>query len=166
MLGAERRISNEVSLALDAGYIMMSQRFHDLGRSSGFIIRPAVRFFPDKRKIFFEAELHYKQNTHHIHDWIGRDVSGGVAAYEEFREFRLRKQVIGVHLKFGALIPVTKRLWFEFYLGAGPRFRKFTVVEGKDFLYNFDLHFENVTTGDRETLGAIPMGWRILYRVR
>jgi hypothetical protein len=164
--GADRRISNHVSLAMDAGYIIMSQRFHDLGRSSGFIIRPAVRYFPDKGKIFFEAELHYKQHTHHIHDWIGQDIAGGVAAYEEYKEFRLRKQVIGMHLKFGRLMPVTNRLWFEFYIGVGPHFRKFTVVEQKGFVYNFELLYENVTTGETESLVAIPMGCRILYRIR
>jgi hypothetical protein len=164
--GFDRRISNHVSLAMDAGYIIMSQRFNDLGRSSGFIIRPAVRYFPDKGKIFFEAELHYKQHTHHIHDWIGRDIAGGVAAYEEYKEFRLRKQVIGMHLKFGRLMPVTNRLWLEFYIGVGPHFRKFTIVEQKGLVYNFELLYENVTTGETERLVAIPMGCRILYRIR
>jgi hypothetical protein len=164
--GAERRISNHISLAMDASYIVMSQRFHDLGRSSGFIIRPGARYFPDKGKIFFEAELHYKQHTHHIHDWIGRDIAGGVAAYEEYKEFRLRKQVIGIHLKFGRLIPITNRLWMEAYIGVGPHFRKFTVVEEKSLVYNFELLYENVTTGETESLVAIPMGCRILYRIR
>ena len=50
--GVERRISDHVSLTLDAGYILMSQRFRENGNSSGFIIRPAVRYFPEKRKIF------------------------------------------------------------------------------------------------------------------
>lgn len=164
--GAERRITNNISLALDAGYIVYSNRFHDLGRSSGFIVRPAVRYFPNKSRIFFEGELHYKQATHHLHDWIGREVAGGVPAYEEYREFRLRKQVIGIHFKFGMLMPVTERLWFEFYLGIGPRFRKFTVVEEKGFVYNFNLDFEDVSTGTTERLVAVPMGWRVLYRFR
>ena len=164
--GAERRISNHISLAMDAGFIVTSQRFNDLGRSYGFIIRPAVRYFPENSRIFFEAELHYKQHTHHIHDWIGRDISGGVPAYEEYKAFRLRKQVIGMHLKFGRLMPVTNRLWLEFYIGVGPHFRKFTVVEQKDLVYNFELLYENVTTGETENLVAIPMGCRILYRIR
>ena len=125
--GVESRISDRISLAMDAGYIVLSQRFHDLGSSSGFIIRPAVRYFPERTRIFFEAELHYKQHTHHIRDWIGRDISGGVPAYEEYRAFGLRKQVVGMHLKFGTLMPVTNRLWFEFYIGIGPHFRKFTI---------------------------------------
>jgi hypothetical protein len=164
--GAERRISKHVSLAMDASYIVMSQRFHDLGRSSGFIIRPAVRYFPEKSGIFLEAELHYKQHTHHIHDWVGRNIAGGVPAYEEYKAFRLRKQVIGMHLKFGRLMPVTNRLWLEFYIGVGPHFRKFTVVEQKDLVYNFELIYENLSTGETERLVAIPMGCRILYRIR
>lgn len=164
--GVERRISDHVSLTLDAGYILMSQRFRENGNSSGFIIRPAVRYFPEKRKIFFEAELHYKQHTHHLTDWIGRDVVAGVPAYEEYRNFRLRKQVIGPHFKFGALMPVKKRLWFEFYAGIGIHWRKYTVVEGRDLAYRFDQQFEIITTGNTEKLVAIPIGGRILYRLR
>jgi hypothetical protein len=164
--GAERCISDYVSLALDAGYILMSQRFRERGNSSGFIIRPAVRYFPEKSKIFFEAELHFKQHTHHLRDWIGRDAVAGVPAYEEFREFRLRKQVIGPHLKFGSLIPVTKRLWFEFYIGVGLHYRKYTVLEEQNLMYSFEQHFEIVNSGSTEKLAAIPIGWRILYKVR
>src|SRR5687767_2810467 len=89
--GIESRFTNNISAALDAGYIVYSQRFHSMGRSSGFIVRPAFRFFPDNSRIFFEAELHYKQHTHRIHDWVGHDQVNGVAAYEEYKQFRLRK---------------------------------------------------------------------------
>jgi hypothetical protein len=164
--GAERRISGRFSLALDAGYIVLSQRFRDKGKSSGFIIRPALRYFPEKSRIFFEAELHYKQHTHRIHDWVGRDAVAGVAAYEEYKEFRLRKQVIGPHLKFGTLVPVNNRLWFEFYVGVGIHFRKYSIVGEKDAVYTFDDDFLTITTGNEETLVAIPAGWRILYRFK
>jgi hypothetical protein len=164
--GAERRISGRLSLALDAGYIVHSQRFHDIGRSSGFIIRPAVRYFPEKSRIFLEAEVHYKQHTHHIHDWIGRDVVAGVPAYQEYKEFRLRKQVIGPHFKFGTLIPVNNRFWFEFYVGVGIHFRKYSVVGEKNVVYTFNQDLQTVTTGDSKTLVAVPVGWRILYRLR
>ena len=164
--GAETRINPRVSLALDAGYILMSQRFREHGTSSGFVLRPAVRYFPENTKIFFECELHYKQHTHHINDWLGRDISGGVPAYQEYRQFRLRKQVMGLHLKFGTLIPITNRMWFELYVGVGPHFRKFTVVEQKDFVYNFELIYENVNTGETERLVAVPMGCKLLFRLR
>ena len=164
--GAEKRISSHVSFAVDAGYILMSQRFREHGHSSGFVIRPAVKYFPENTKIFFEAELHYKQHTHHISDWLGRDIAGGVTPFEDYREFRLRKQVAGLHLKFGTLIPVTNRFWVELYIGVGPHFRKFTIVEQKDFVYNFELVYENVSTGQTESLVAIPMGCKILYRLR
>jgi hypothetical protein len=164
--GAERRISPHVSLAMDAAYIIMSQRFHEKGNSSGFIVRPAVRYFPDNSKVFLEAELHYKQHTHRIYDWVGRDMVGGVATYQEYKQFKLRKQVMGPHLKFGGLVPVTHRLWLEFYVGVGLHFRRYTVPEEKDFVYTFDQLFEQVSTGQTEKLVAIPMGWRILYRLR
>ena len=163
--GAERRISRFVSVAIDAGYIIFSQRFRE-GNSSGFIIRPAVRYFPDNSKVFLEAELHYKQHIHRIYDWVGRDIVGGVATYQEYKQFKLKKEVIGPHLKFGSLIPASKRLWFEIYVGVGLHYRRYTVPEEKDFVYTFNQLFEQVSTGQTEKLVAIPIGGRILYRLR
>jgi hypothetical protein len=164
--GIERRIFNNISAALDASYIVYSQRFHSKGRSSGFILRPAIRFFPDNSKIFFEAELHYKQTTHRLHDWVGHDQVNGVAAYEEYQQFRLRKRVYGTHIKMGGLIPVAKRLWFEIYIGLGMRIRKFTIVDHPDYVYQFSYLFDLTTTGRTERLMALPAGWRIVYQLR
>ena len=164
--GVEKRIGKRISLAFDAAYIVYSERFHSSGRSSGFILRPAMRYYPDNSRIFLEAELHYKQHTHHIRDWIGHDIVEGVPSYEVFEAFRLRKKVVGPHLKMGRLIPVTQRLWLEAYIGLGVHFRKYTVVGNPDLIYRFNQNFNEVTTGETVRLMAFPAGWRVLYRLR
>ena len=165
-LGVERRFFKQVSLAFDAGYIFYSQQFHSMGSSSGFILRSAVRYFPDNNSLYLEGEIHYKQHTHHLHDWVGHDVVEGVPAYQEYKEFRLRKQVAGLHLKVGRLIPVSKKIWLDMYAGIGYHLRKYIIVDHPDFVYSIPLEFNTITTGQKEHLLAIPMGCRIIYRLR
>ena len=165
-IGVERRVFKQVSFAFDAGYIFYSQQFHSMGRSSGFILRPAVRYFPNNSGLYIEAEFHYKQHTHHLHDWIGHDAVEGVPAYEKYEEFRLRKQTLGLHFKVGRLIPVSKIIWLDMYAGIGFHLRKYTVLEDPDFVYSFEQNLNMVTTGQKENLLAFPVGCRILFRLR
>ena len=163
--GAERRVAELFSVALDAGYIFYSQTFNRTGRSRGFIIRPAVRYFPGNGLFYLETELHYKQTTHHLHDWVGRDVVENVPSYEQFTLFRLRKRVIGTHFKVGRMVPVSNKLWFEFYLGGGVHFRKYFVVGDPDFTFQFTQNMSTITTGETDILIAVPGGFRLLYRI-
>lgn len=48
-----------------------------------------------------EAEFHYKYVTYKITDWIGRDVTNGIPAYEEYTTFNFNKRAIGLHVKTG-----------------------------------------------------------------
>jgi hypothetical protein len=165
-VGFERKMSDHISIALDGGYIFYSDRFHTQGRCSGFIIRPAIRYFPVHSKVFAEVEFHYKQHIHYINDWLGHDAVEGIPAYEEYSKFRMRKQVTGIHVKAGRLIPVTHRLWIELYLGIGIHFRKYTIIDEPHSVYSFNQDFTDVTTGQKERLIAMPAGGRLLYRFR
>ena len=164
-IGVERRVDELISVALDAGYIFYSQTFNRTGRSRGFIIRPAVRFFPGNGLFYLETELHYKQTTHYLHDWVGRDRVDNVPSYEQLTTFRLRKRVTGIHFKVGRLVPVSDKLWFEFYLGGGVHFRKYFVVDDPDFAFRFTQNMNTITTGETDILIAVPGGFRLLYRL-
>jgi hypothetical protein len=164
-IGAEKRIGDKFSVALDVAYIFYSDFFDDEGNTKGFIIRPAARFFPGGGKFFLETELHYKQSTHRLWDWIGRDAVNNVPAYEQLLSVRLRKKVWGAHIKVGRLIPVTNRLWFELYLGIGPHFRTYQIVDHPEMVYQVNHFFNTVFTGDTEKLVALPAGFRLLYRI-
>ncbi|RYF86911.1 MAG: DUF3575 domain-containing protein [Chitinophagaceae bacterium] len=166
-VGAEKRFSNRSSVALDVAYIFFSQRFHDRGRTSGVMLRPAYRFFPGKKYFFLETELQYKLVTHRYTDWVGKDVENGVASYEEYMNFRLRKQVLGVHLKAGRQFNLSDKLWLEIYLGVGVHFRKYRIANHRDWRYVVDDNFsiDPVVTGETDVVAALPAGLRFLYRL-
>jgi len=70
--GVEKKITKKSSVALDASFVFHSQSFRDISnRSRGFILRPAYRFFPSNSKFLLEIQLHYKQVTHRMTDWVG-----------------------------------------------------------------------------------------------
>lgn len=162
--GVEQKISKKSSFALDLGYVPYSEQF-SRKRANGFVIRPAYRFFPNGNRFFLEAELHYKQVTQKMADWIGRDVVNNVPAYEEYVEFKLRKKVWGAHLKLGRQYYISNRLWLEFYLGFGVHYRRYSVINYPGSQYQIPNVFNFVMTGQTETLAALPAGLRILYRI-
>ena len=93
MAGAEYRIKPKMVLALEAGYIFASDKIGNWQnnqnqgqnqKATGFIIRPAIKFFVNEKNTFyFQPQMFYKQVTHHLYDWLGKDVVNGVASYEQ-----------------------------------------------------------------------------------
>lgn len=166
-VGAEKRLSKRSSVALDFAYIFYSHRFNDEGNARGIMLRPAYRFFPGNGYFFVESELQYKLATHRMVDWVGKGVVNNVASYEEYMQFRLRKQVLGVHVKAGRQYHLTNKLWMEIYLGVGVHFRKYWVANHPDWRYGIDNDFsiEQPFTGDTQVLFALPAGLRFLYRL-
>ena len=81
--GGEFKFASQWSAGTDLGYIFSSKYISDAQKSSGYILRPFIRFYPDKRRGFLEVQLHYKCASYQITDWLGKDVNNGQAAYEE-----------------------------------------------------------------------------------
>ncbi|MBL7700166.1 MAG: DUF3575 domain-containing protein [Chitinophagaceae bacterium] len=165
-LGVEKRITKRSSFAFDAGFIFYSLWMRDqTRRNTGFILRPSYRFFPGKSYLFLEAELHYKQVTHELTDWVGRAAINDVPSYEEFMNFRLKKTAIGSHIKIGRQYNVSDRLWLEIYLGLGVHYRKYKVADDPRMRYIVNDLFFEVNTNDADLLPAVPAGLRLLYRL-
>lgn len=162
--GAEKKISKRSSFALDLGYIPYSQLFADKS-VSGFIVRPAYRFFPAESLFLIEVELHFKQVSHDMEDWLGRDIVNGIASYEQYMDFKLRRTVWGAHLKAGRQYYLSNRFWLELYLGLGVHFRRYTIANNRNQQYQVTTNFTIVNTGQTEKLLALPAGVRLLYRL-
>lgn len=165
--GAEKRFSEKSSVALDLGYIFYDEKFRYQGRTHGIILRPAYRFFPGESLFFVEAELHYKLVTHRITDWVGRGVVNDVPAYFQYTRFRLRKEVLGIHVKAGRQYYLSDKIWLELYLGIGVHFRKYRIANHPDWQYELGGDFPRRATVMNRTdvLPAVPGGVRILYRL-
>lgn len=165
--GTERRMGMQWSAALDAAYIFHTERYKKAKGTSGFILRPALRYYPGARRFYLEAEFHYKNVTYKFEDWLGREVVNDVPSYEEYTRFRERKIVMGPQLKLGRIMTISRnrKFWMDAYLGVGLRFKKFKVVGRPASTYEY-RNDTNELPIDEERYLALPLGVRFMYRIR
>ena len=73
--GLEYRLKDNLAVSLDVGYIFYSNYYQSRnGNSSGFSLRPALRYYTDNYKRFYiKAELHFKTVTTKLTDWLVKD---------------------------------------------------------------------------------------------
>lgn len=164
-IGAEYQFSSQWAAGLDAGYIFWSDYVQRNQGVRGVILRPFIRYyFKEKRTGFLEAHLHYKKVAYKVTDWIGRDVVGGVAAYEEFSSFDFNKRVIGFSFLIGDKFNLSKdkKVRFEPYVGLGFRFKKQVSENGtyqpRRTVFGASFEPDYIYT-------ALPMGVRVVVSI-
>lgn len=165
--GAEKKLTNNLSVAVDAGWIFFSQRFEETKSTNGLLLRPSVRFYPGKKLFYIEGELHIKHVIYRMEDWIGREAVNGVPAYEQFATFKLRKDVIGPHIKAGRMVAIFQnpRLMLDFYLGVGVHFRRYKIPgQPANSTYRVQSDFNRIVVGETKQQFALPAGVRMVYR--
>jgi hypothetical protein len=130
--GIEHRFNSKWSTGTDLGWVIGSLYLTNLQGVSGVIVRPFLRYYPKSTNIFWETELHYKYVSYKTEDWLGRMPDNNVPAYEEYTKFKLRKNAIGMHFKWGvqANISSNKKFKFEFVTGTGIRYKWHKVRDG------------------------------------
>jgi Protein of unknown function (DUF3575) len=165
-IGAEYRFNAHWSTGSDVAYIFKSIYLSESKDANGIILRPFIRYYPKKDNSgFLEAEIHYKYVAYQLTDWIGRDASNGVPAYEEYATFHYNKRVFGLNIKAGtdANLSRDKRLRLEVYLGLGIRFK----MQGADigtYIRQRGL-FPELYNPQYSTL-VLPLGMRLLCDIR
>ena len=89
--------------------------------------------------------------------------------YEEFTNFKMRKNVIGLNLKIGHQIKLSKndRLWMEPYVGLGIKQRKEFISKEPTSCYRFGGIFNrrNTVSNVKEVQGSIPVGLRFMIKI-
>ena len=169
--GLEYRLKDNLAVSLDAGYIFYSNYYQARnGNSSGFLLRPAIRYYTDTyNRFYIEAELHFKTVTTKLTDWLGKDCVNNVMTYEELTNFKMRKNVIGLNLKIGHQIKLSKndRLWLEPYLGLGIKQRNEFILNEPTSCYRFGGIFNrrNTVSNIKEVQGSIPVGLRFMIKI-
>lgn len=165
-VGAEFRLSDKFSAGSDFAYVFSSAYLSESKAAKGILIRPFIKYYPDRSRYnFFEAQLHYKFVAYEIKDWIGRDITNGVPAYEEFSKFSYNKNVYGINIIAGTQRPVSrdKRFRTELYFGLGYRYKTQGASEGtyvrqsRIFLHLYDPTYSTVT---------LPMGISLVYDIK
>ena len=170
-LGGEFPFQPNWSFITDLAYIEFSSYFSKIQQSSGYIIKPAIRFYPASlnHNGFFEAVLFYKKAHYRLRDWLGKDCSNGIPAYEQYQDFSYNKQVTGLNFQMGLQTDLSrnKLLRFEAYLGLGIRIRKQDVVGEQHCCYNQERGFGDINgTSGTSVVSSLPIGMRIIYCIR
>ena len=170
-LGGEFPFHPNWSLITDLAYIEYSAYFSNIKQTSGYIVKPAIRFYPYalNHSGFFEAVLFYKKAHYHLRDWLGRDCVNGIPVYEQYKDFSYNKQVTGMNLQMGLQTDLSrnKQLRFEAYLGLGIRIRKQDVAGEENWCYNLQRGFADVNgTSGTTVVSSFPIGMRIIYCIR
>ncbi len=127
-LGAEYRILPKWSVMADAGWVFTQAAYKE-NKTSGYLVRPAVRFYPRVNKFwFFETQLHYKHLRRKGYNWVSHDQQNGVAAYERYEAIRQSANSYSINLLCGTQLPLRKpgrdrkdfyRWKIEYYWGLG-----------------------------------------------
>jgi hypothetical protein len=166
--GVEYRFNDTWAATLDAGAILYSAYFDRTRKTTGFLFRPGIRVYPTRYKDFFiDLQFHYKNVTYQIRDWLQKDMVGTVAAYEEYKVFRYKKQVMGGRIMMGIRNYFTHnaRFYMEGYVGVGINYK----VEG---LHNepaseYEMRFRIINTNNgKYTVPSLPLGVRFIYLMR
>jgi hypothetical protein len=167
-LGAEFRFNDTWSATLDAGAILYSAYMPHSKRSTGILLRPGIRLYPTTWKDFtVDLQLHYKNVTYNIRDWVEKDVVASVASYEEYKVFRYKKEVIGGNIMVGFrdYFSRNRRFYIEWYMGLGIHFKKEAVRDEPNSRYERGFRMFNDEDG-KYVLPAVPVGMRIVYLLR
>lgn len=166
MAGFEYRLASKLYMSHEVGYIFASHYVADgesASNGTGFIIRPSVKWFVSENDRFYlQPQVFYKQVTHHMYDWVGKNPVNGVPSYEQLEQFRYRRNISGFNMVAGFVSPIDRKAkgFIDVYFGLGVRNKKSLVVEpNMDYERNFGIF--NPT--DDGVFPSMPIGLRIIY---
>jgi len=166
MAGFEHKLSSKLYMSNEAGYIFASQYITDgesTSNGKGFIIRPSLKWFVAKdNKFYLQPQVFYKQVTHKMYDWVGKNPVNGIPAYEQLEEFRYRRKITGFNIVAGSVLPLdwNGKGYIDVYIGLGVRNKKNKVVESNT-VYQRPTGIFNPT--DEGVFPSVPMGVRFIY---
>lgn len=167
--GVTYSLNSRWSATADISYIFYSTYLERNKGASGYIFKPAIRYYlSGSRKTFIESTLWYKRSRYKVEDWLGMNCVNGVSAYEEYKDFRILKKVVGFNIQAGIQKSLIKNnlLRMEIYAGIGVRFKWQEIMGAPKACYSPNIFFFNNTNSiyDPYYIGAsIPHGLRLVY---
>lgn len=167
-LGGEYRFNDTWAVTLDAGAIFYSLYFINAKKTTGILLRPAIRVYPNRWKDFFiDLQLNYKDVNYWVKDWVQKDVVANVASYEEHKIFRYKKKVMGGQIVLGFRDYFTRnnRFYFEGYMGVGVRYKDEGVYKEPTSRYNRGIRI-NRTMNGTSWVPSVPVGIRFVYLIK
>lgn len=170
LAGYDIRLKHRLYLSTEAGYIFSSSYIESMDNpstnGSGFIIRPSVKWFHGiTQKFYVQPQVFFKQFTHAGEDWIGKNAVNGVPAYEQYQQFRYRRNIWGINFIGGFAFPLGPKgkTFMDAYCGLGVRYKKSIVVGEPRSIYR-EPSFSFFANGiDQGWLPSFPAGLRFCY---
>jgi len=153
----------------EAGYIFASDYLRNENggerKASGFIIRPALKFFMnDRSRTYLQPQFFYKQVTHRVYDWLGKEMVDNVASYEQLQNFKYRRKIVGVNVILGTVMPLGLRNSFvDLYIGLGVRKKTVKVVGEPTSSYQRIPIIGNSDNANEGIFPSLPAGIRFIY---
>lgn len=132
LLGVEHRVTPQLAVTLDAGYIFDSYYINKsiARQTSGFALRPAVKWYGKKHPHeFLQLQLAYKRVDYTLEDWVDKNCVGDVPAYMQFQRFTYRKDVVSLNFAAGESIRLSNRLLLQVDAGLGIKFKNQRSIE-------------------------------------
>jgi hypothetical protein len=173
MAGAEYRLRPNLALVLEGGYIFASSYLDELQNQSGgtgFIIRPAMRWYMGKKnRFYFQPQMFYKLVTHKKYDWVGRDCVDEVPSYEELTEFKYRRHISGANVMIGRIVPLGRsgKRFVDFYLGMGVKYKKSVIVNETHSCFMPPNAFTIANDDpDNGFFPNVPAGVKLIFSIR
>lgn len=167
MLGVERQLPHHLSLALDAGYIFATYYIQNntLKGTSGFTVRPALKYYNTSGKGFLQFQVSYKQVNYKLEDWLGKDCVNGTPAYEKFQAFTFRKKDLSFNAMAGELFRFSNTVFLELYGGLGAKLKHQQPTEASACYQNANGFTFNLLQEETTTIN-VPMGLKLIVAVR
>lgn len=122
-ISADAKVCTRFSVSAEAGfYTSLGNFFAFKDDPRGLIIKPAVKYYFNKDKIFFgpfiALEYQYKQQVYRVSDSI--DIDGIDPYYKS--NYKMTRYVNCVNAKYGEVSNLTRYIVLEWFVGAGVRF--------------------------------------------
>ena len=166
MAGYEHKLASKLYMSNEAGYIFASEYISNgesTSNGKGFNIRPSLKWFVAKdNKFYLQPQVFYKQVTHKMYDWVGKNPVNGVPAYEQLEEFRYRRKITGFNIVAGSVLPLDWKGngYIDVYIGLGVRSKKSQVVE-HNVVYQRPTGI--FVPADDGVFASMPLGVRFIY---
>lgn len=157
------------SLTTDLSYLFYSSYISQNKGTSGFIVKPAIRYYTSKKRDrFLEATVFYKQANYKMEDWLSKDVVNSIPAYDEYKSFVYQKEVAGLNIQAGLRTDLSKDgfLGLEVYAGLGVRFRWQGLKNDPNAHYQRDRLFFNPLKQAYSVSPSAPFALRLVYCIR
>ncbi len=167
--GIEFRIKPRLFLTGEAGYIFATDYLRTNSgtesKGSGFILRPALKVFMNNRtNTYLQIQIFYKQVTHQVYDWLGKEMVNNVASYEQLQNFKYRRKIVGFNVILGAVLPIKLRnSFFDLYAGLGVRKKASLVVGEPTSSYQRIPIIGNSDNANNGVFPSLPAGLRFIY---